>query len=84
MLDRGVPPEAVALYSRHSLRSSAFDAYLQAEAPLEPAPTRSLRLAAVQLGAQPGEPGPFGIHEKNPRRGTRAGVDRALYRTALG
>ncbi|WP_078884950.1 hypothetical protein [Streptomyces sp. NRRL S-146] len=46
LLDAGNPPEAVALHSRHSLRSSAFDAYRKKKIPWAHNPTRFLGLAA--------------------------------------
>ncbi|HWU05766.1 MAG TPA: hypothetical protein VN520_05120 [Streptomyces sp.] len=42
----GNPPEAVALHSRHSLSSSAFDAYRKKKVPWNQNPTRALALAA--------------------------------------
>ncbi|MFE3629405.1 site-specific integrase [Streptomyces goshikiensis] len=46
MLDAGHPPEAVALHSRHSPRSTAFDAYRSTKLSWDQNPTGSLRLAA--------------------------------------
>ncbi|MGP3749985.1 integrase [Streptomyces sp. IBSNAI001] len=46
LLDAGNPPEAVALHSRHSLRSSAFDAYRRKRLPWNQNPTLTLGLAA--------------------------------------
>ncbi|QKZ20336.1 integrase [Streptomyces chartreusis] len=45
-LDAGNPPEVVALHSRHSLRSAAFDAYRKKKVPWNQNPTRFLGLAA--------------------------------------
>ncbi|MFI5857289.1 integrase [Streptomyces parvulus] len=45
-LAAGNPPETVALHSRHSLRSSAFDAYRRKKVPWRENPTRFLGLAA--------------------------------------
>ncbi|MER6684600.1 integrase [Streptomyces olivaceoviridis] len=45
-LDAGTPPEIVALHSRHSLKSSAFDAYRRRKLPLHQNPTLTLTLAA--------------------------------------
>ncbi|MFJ9871207.1 integrase [Streptomyces sp. NPDC101165] len=42
----GNPPETVALHSRHSLRSTAFDAYRREKVPWNQNPTRFLGLAA--------------------------------------
>ncbi|MGW1537952.1 hypothetical protein [Streptomyces aureus] len=46
MLDAGHPPEVVALHSRHSLRSTAFDAYRKKKITWDQNPTLVLRLAA--------------------------------------
>ncbi len=46
MLDSGAPPEAVALHSRHSLRSGAFNAYRRRKVPWNQHPTRSLGITA--------------------------------------
>ncbi|MFE4829956.1 integrase [Streptomyces sp. NPDC056672] len=46
LLDAGNPPELVALHSRHSLRSAAFDAYRKKKIPWNQNPTLSLGLAA--------------------------------------
>ncbi|WP_228982165.1 integrase [Streptomyces sp. DH12] len=45
-LAAGSPPETVALHSRHSLRSTAFDAYRRKKVPWKENPTRFLGLAA--------------------------------------
>ncbi|WP_328973891.1 integrase [Streptomyces sp. NBC_00239] len=45
-LAAGSPPETVALHSRHSLRSTAFDAYRRKKLPWKENPTRFLGLAA--------------------------------------
>ncbi|WP_251021781.1 hypothetical protein [Streptomyces sp. ISL-98] len=45
-LAAGNPPETVALHSRHSLRSTAFDAYRRKKVPWNQNPTRFLGLAA--------------------------------------
>jgi integrase len=45
-LAAGNPPETVALHSRHSLRSTAFDAYRRKRVPWGQNPTRFLGLAA--------------------------------------
>ncbi|MER5572396.1 integrase [Streptomyces massasporeus] len=45
-LAAGNPPEVVALHSRHSLRSPAFDAYRKKKVPWNQNPTRALALAA--------------------------------------
>ncbi|MGW7359648.1 hypothetical protein ACWGI0_24200 [Streptomyces sp. NPDC054802] len=44
-LAAGNPPETVALHSRHSLRSTAFDAYRRKKVPWNQNPTRFLGLA---------------------------------------
>ncbi|MFE3608249.1 site-specific integrase [Streptomyces goshikiensis] len=46
MLDAGTPPEVVALHSRHSPRSTAFDAYRSKKLNWDQNPTGGLRLAA--------------------------------------
>ncbi len=46
LLDAGAPPEAVALHSRHSLRSAAFDAYRRRKLTWKDNPTRAFSLAA--------------------------------------
>ncbi|MGW7386566.1 hypothetical protein [Streptomyces sp. NPDC054794] len=45
-LAAGNPPEVVALHSRHSLRSTAFDAYRKKKIPWSQNPTVGLGLAA--------------------------------------
>ncbi|MFJ3365780.1 site-specific integrase [Streptomyces anthocyanicus] len=45
-LAAGNPPETVALHSRHSLSSTAFDAYRRKKVPWKENPTRFLGLAA--------------------------------------
>ncbi|MFD7341894.1 hypothetical protein ACFV98_38895 [Streptomyces violascens] len=46
MLDAGNPPEAVAVHSRHSPRSTAFDAYRKKKLSWSENPTAALGLAA--------------------------------------
>ncbi|MEW2576720.1 hypothetical protein [Streptomyces syringium] len=46
MLDAGDPPEAVAVHSRHSPRSTAFDAYRKKKLAWQENPTLALGLAA--------------------------------------
>lgn len=46
MLDAGHPPEAVAVHSRHSPRSTAFDAYRNKKLSWEQNPTATMGLAA--------------------------------------
>ncbi|MGW6202219.1 hypothetical protein ACWF9B_00980 [Streptomyces sp. NPDC055089] len=46
MLDAGVPPEKVAVHSRHSPRSTAFDAYRRKKLTWNENPTASLGLVA--------------------------------------
>ncbi|MGW7820169.1 integrase [Streptomyces puniciscabiei] len=46
MLAAGAPSEVVALHSRHSLRSAAFDAYRKKKVPWHQNPTLDLQLAA--------------------------------------
>ncbi|HWU07787.1 MAG TPA: hypothetical protein VN520_15615 [Streptomyces sp.] len=46
MLDAGNPPEAVAVHSRHSPRSTAFDAYHNRKLTWDQNPTAALGLAA--------------------------------------
>ncbi|MGA5819839.1 integrase [Kitasatospora sp. NPDC094028] len=46
LLAAGIPPDVVALHSRHSQRSAAFDEYRQKKIPWKQNPTLSLGLAA--------------------------------------